>query len=224
MDWIIVLLIIVGVVSRAGKKKRQQAQKQAMQRQAGFDEAARLQQGGASRLAETLKDVGAELKAELQDELESGLMDELPPPVQKLAGQVAQERGAAGQPAAKLPYTKLPYTKEEWQKLFASPDAAQAKPIEAQAGPIEAPVKAPANDKTIMTSVITGSDTGAVEGETPLEHAAHRQRVLAEEARIHREHAQLRELRSANLQKLRSAVVMSEVLGRPVSLRPRGGR
>lgn len=216
MDWIIVLLIIVGVVSRAGKKKKQQAQKQARQRQAGFDEAARLQQGGASRLAETLKDVGTELKAELQDELEKGLMDDLPLPVQRLAGQVAQKKGEAGQPAAKLPYTK-----EEWQKLFASPAAAQA-------GPIAAPARAPANDKPMMASVIAGtdagSDTGSVEGESPLEHAAHKQRIAAEEERIHREHAQLRELRSANLQKLRSAVVMSEVLGRPVSLRPRGRR
>lgn len=209
MDWLIVLLIVIGVISRASKKKKQQAQKQFQQRQAGFDEAAELQQGGANRLAEVLRDVSKELE------------DELAP----------HRSSKPAKPAAQLPYTK-----EEWQKLFAAPKpqpkpvdkpkaAPAATPTEASATPTAAPIKA--LESKALERGVTGSiqlPLEAMEGEAPLEHAAHRQRVIADEERLHQEHAQLRELRSANLQKLRSAVVMSEVLGKPVSLRARGRR
>lgn len=204
MDWLIVLLIVIGVISRASKKKKQQAQKQFRQRQAGFDEAAELQQGGANRLAEVLRDISKELE------------DELAP----------HKSSKPAKPAAQLPYTK-----EEWQKLFAAPKP-QPKPVDKpKAAPAATPTEASAASTAASIKALERGVTGsiqlpleAMEGEAPLEHAAHRQRVIADEERLHQEHAQLQELRSANLQKLRSAVVMSEVLGKPVSLRARGRR
>ncbi len=200
MDLFIVLLIVIGVISRASKKKKQQER----QRQAGFDEAAKLQQGGADRLAEVLRNVSTELEGELPPRKPS-------------------------QPAK--PAAKLPYTKEEWQKLFAVPKPQpepQDKPLADPAGSSKAKAldKAPSegSGSALPQAPAPIERIEGMEGESPLEHAAHRQRVAADEERIHREHAQLRELRSANLQKLRSAVVMSEVLGKPVSLRPRGRR
>ena len=63
--------------------------------------------------------------------------------------------------------------------------------------------------------------TISTQGESRAEHAQHRRRILEEEARLQAEKDALEELRSANLEKLRSAVIMSEVLGKPVALRGR---
>lgn len=187
MNWIIVLLIVIGVISRAGKKKRQQ--------QASFDKTVRLKSGDVERIAEVIQKTIRDFEGERKGEL---------PPRRP------------EQPAAKPPYTR-----EEWQKRFAAPKPQPAgMPMADKAAPTAASIKA-------LENGVTGSmqlPPEGMEGESPLEHAAHRQRVIADEERIHREHEQLRELRSINLQKLRSAVVMSEVLGKPVSLRPRARR
>ena len=61
------------------------------------------------------------------------------------------------------------------------------------------------------------------EGESHEEHAEHLRRIEEEEAQRRQEREALDDLREANLDRLRAAVVMSEVLGKPVSLRPRVG-
>ena len=60
-----------------------------------------------------------------------------------------------------------------------------------------------------------------LEGETEAEHAAHRLRAEREEARIQIERVAEQVQTQVNLQTLRSAVVMKEILDKPVSLRPR---
>lgn len=64
----------------------------------------------------------------------------------------------------------------------------------------------------------------STQGEDAAEHAEHRRRIAAEEERLRLETQRLEDMRQVNLDKLRAAVVMSEVLGKPVSLRPRGRR
>lgn len=240
MDWIIVLLIIIGVASKAGKKKKQQAQKAAKQREAGFREFAEARQGGAGRLADALKEISEGVVDELGDELPEAIRSLS---AQEKRSQVPpKETGGADMPK-QTPPKKLPYSKEEWLKRFTDPnrpdgDAAEvpqntnrhAPQPKAHSKTLEAASADAASASTMdsaMGSVTfprAASAADFMEGESPLEHAAHRQRVIAEEERVRREHAQLRELRSANLQKLRSAVVMREILDKPVSLRPRARR
>lgn len=59
------------------------------------------------------------------------------------------------------------------------------------------------------------------EGESRAEHARHVERIRREEEELRRQQDELAELRNVNIEKLRSAVVMSEILDKPVSLRPR---
>ena len=71
------------------------------------------------------------------------------------------------------------------------------------------------------TGSIAPNSLQSVEGETEAEHAAHRLRAAQEEQRIHIERAAEQAQMEVNLQALRSAVVMKEILDKPVSLRPR---
>lgn len=64
----------------------------------------------------------------------------------------------------------------------------------------------------------------STQGETAAEHAEHRRRIAAEEERLRLETQRLEDVRRVNLDQLRAAVAMSEVLGKPLSLRPRGRR
>ena len=135
---------------------------------------------------------------------------------------------------------KIPYTREEWAQFLkedGTPKAkAQPKPAVKQedvvkvvaaalqkqkAQAIQQRAAAPSRE---ATGSIALDPRQSVEGETEAEHAEHRRRAEAEEAL--RDSAQ--EARSAvaamNLQALRSAIVMKEILDKPVSLRPRGRR
>ena len=83
------------------------------------------------------------------------------------------------------------------------------------------------SEKAAMQPAHAAHDEGegfiSNQGESIEEHAEHRRRIAEEEARHHQEREALSELRNANLEKLRTAVIMSEVLSKPVSLRPRTG-
>lgn len=64
----------------------------------------------------------------------------------------------------------------------------------------------------------------STQGESEKEHAEHREEMFAREMHLRKKQDELQDLRRMNLKKLRSAVVMSEVLNKPVSLRARNSR
>lgn len=84
--------------------------------------------------------------------------------------------------------------------------------------PAEPQVVAP--ERTLRpTEPHGGEGRISTQGESEAEHAEHRLRVAAEEARQRQQREELRDLRAAERQKLRAAIVMSEILDRPVALR-----
>ena len=127
---------------------------------------------------------------------------------------------------------KIPYTREEWAEFLKEegvPEAVvQPKPAAAKAA-APAPKKRRAKAVQSVADAPNAASTGpiapdprqGVEGETEAEHAAHRLRAAREEARIQIERAAEQVQTEVNLQTLRSAVVMKEILDKPVSLRPR---
>lgn len=59
----------------------------------------------------------------------------------------------------------------------------------------------------------------STQGESAAEHAVHMAKIHSEEEKLRQQEQTLRQIRNLNQQKLREAVIMSEVLGKPVSLR-----
>lgn len=102
----------------------------------------------------------------------------------------------------------------------AEPAGAAAKPTVTAAKPAQAAAKPAVTAVAAMATAPEGSLS--TQGEQPLEHARHQARVAAREAQLRRERESMEALRNLRLEKLRAAVVMSEVLGKPVALRPRG--
>ena len=149
------------------------------------------------------------------------------------------ERPASAQPKAGA--TKIPYTREEWAQFLKEEGVpepkAQPKPAAAKledvakataailqkrrAQSAQQGVAAPARE---AAGSIAPDPRQGVEGETEAEHAAHRLRAEAAEALRDRAEETRQALAAMNLQALRSAVVMKEILDKPVSLRPRGRR
>lgn len=133
---------------------------------------------------------------------------------------------------------KKPFAKQDWinfvmEQTASTPQPAKAAPnSKAKPAPRVKPNKgAPdTSKKQVSTATVpkpaqpTYEGTVSTQGESAAEHAAHMARIRAEEAQAHQAEQTLQELRNLNRQKLRSAVVMSEVLGKPVSLRPRAHR
>ena len=112
----------------------------------------------------------------------------------------------------------VPFTKEEWQDFLAKMDAPKA---ESKPAPEPTPVKTAKPKPAPVLHVENDEPEGTVstQGESHEEHAKHRAEILAAEQELLERQETLRELRRMNTRKLRSAVVMSEVLGKPVSLR-----
>ena len=125
---------------------------------------------------------------------------------------------------------KIPFTKEEWDNFLADIEEPKVKSVPRPAKPVkkENPAKPKKPVKTPAPVLLLDHDepegTVSTQGESAAEHAEHRQKVLAEEIRLREQQETLQELRHLNRRKLRQAVVMSEVLGKPVSLRPRSYR
>lgn len=162
-----------------------------------------------------------------------------------------QKKDAASSPVGKAQAarqdTAIPFSRDEWTQFLKQtgipgPEKKAAEPAEkkkpaAVPGQVQmdeirelrnAVVKQRAARKTAAEPAVKPAlqhddpeGTISTQGETHAEHAAHRRRILAEEERLQQEMDALAELRNANLQKLRTAVVMSEVLGKPVALRGR---
>lgn len=197
MDSLIVILLIIGLVSSISKKNKKKQQQQQRARQAGYD-----------------------------------AVSAVPAPPMRVDAQNTKPSNP-----------KVPYTKEDWAKLLAEKDnsAANAKQraakaplrggdssliVEMEAGVSSQPGKEAHEGQKFQTLTAQRlnaqrlrPDVRHLEGESRREHEAHKQRIAEEEARLHREREELRELRNVNLKKLRSAVVMSEVLGKPIALR-----
>lgn len=88
------------------------------------------------------------------------------------------------------------------------PEAPKPKPAKPKAKPPK-----PAADKPLREGSIS------TQGESEAEHAEHRRKILAEEAKRREEYEAHQELRNLNLKRLRSAIVMREILDKPVALR-----
>lgn len=146
---------------------------------------------------------------------------------------------------------KIPFNKDEWMALLkeqsgtsASPASLKAAEVRAkaslvqekrpqppkQAAPVSeklAPIKAkPAKAAAavhLKTALAHDEPEGSIstQGESRAEHAAHLARIHAEEEKLRQAQQTLREVRSLNRQKLQNAVIMSEILDKPVSLRRR---
>ena len=115
-------------------------------------------------------------------------------------------------PQPKPRQVRIPYNKEEWAAyLSAMSGGAAASPK-----PAPTPRPEPEHYEGYEGMIST-------QGESAEEHAEHHRRIEEEEAQRQQERDALADLREANLDRLRAAVVMSEVLGKPVSLRPRTG-
>jgi len=142
---------------------------------------------------------------------------------QKAQKRAAQQQAPLSQVEKPSGQTKVPFTRDEWN-AFLSDMEKQEKPKARPAKAVRAakPLKTPAPVLHLDHDEPEG--TVSTQGESAAEHAEHRKKLLEEEAHLREQHETLQELRHLNRQKLRRAVVMSEVLGRPVSLRPRGYR
>lgn len=169
----------------------------------------------------------------------------------KKAQEKATARDRAFKEASQtIEQAKIPFSREEWDALLkaqkpsedaAKPKAAPAKPRAKPAKPAKpantakpanaakpaeprpAPV-VPAATPALRIEDDAPEGTVSTQGESIAEHAAHVARIHAEESRLLQTQQMLQTLRGLNRQKLRDAVVMSEILGKPVSLRPRGYR
>ena len=128
---------------------------------------------------------------------------------QQAAAQPKQKPKPVPRQPRKGVQQRIPFTKEEW-KAYLNELGEEVAPK------VTAPL---AYDE----DHIAGEGFISTQGESIEEHAEHRRKIAEEEARFHEERAALSDLRNANLEKLRTAVVMSEVLGKPVALRPRTG-
>lgn len=93
------------------------------------------------------------------------------------------------------------------------PEAPKPKPAKPKVKPPKPAAEKPAADKPLREGSIS------TQGESEAEHAEHRRKILAEEARRREEYEAHQELRNLNLKRLRSAIVMREILDKPVSLR-----
>ena len=99
-------------------------------------------------------------------------------------------------------------TPEEWEAYL------EAKAEKSAAEQAEAPVRPQESDVHAQSLPVS-----APEGETRAEHAAHNERVHARE-QAERQYAEdARARRYANRQRLREAVIMREILDKPVSMR-----
>ena len=106
---------------------------------------------------------------------------------------------------------RIPFTREEW-KAYLSEMSEELVEKKAASAPIAHDDGESFHEGFIST-----------QGESIEEHAEHRRKIAEEEAQHRQEREALNDLRNANREKLRAAVVMSEVLGKPVALRPRIG-
>lgn len=142
-------------------------------------------------------------------------------------GKKAKKRGGENRPAAsarksgepKIPYAPAPNPVKPKAVVRAKP---AARAVKVKTAPdLEDAVAAMAAAHDEPEGSVSTQGTYSTQGERPEEHAAHRARVAAQEENQRREQEALEDLRNMRVKELRAAVVMSEVLGKPVALRRR---
>jgi hypothetical protein len=136
---------------------------------------------------------------------------------------------------------KIPYTKEEWNEYLRAQGVAQKKsaphkpqPVPtAQAASVQEdsahdarlrPSAPPAGSREMverMHRAVEHGMTGSVtaQGESEAEHAEHLHRMYEDDLRARTQNDTLQELRRMNRARLRQAVIMREILDRPISMR-----
>lgn len=122
-------------------------------------------------------------------------------------------------------HSKIPFTKAEWTAFLADMEAQEAKPKPSAKPRSAKPPKATtADNPTRQIQTIQAEGSISTQGESAAEHAEHQRKMQDADMYLQKEQEALQELRQLNRQKLRNAVVMSEILGKPVALRSRTNR
>lgn len=182
MDGLVILLIIIGIVSRVNKNKKKQEEAKRAKAQA-FAEAAHAQAVKAVKKA--------------------------PEPIKK-----------AAEAAKKAVMEDIPFTKEEWDRFLgnldekpkAAPESGHPLPHVSTEGRISRHQIMPEGMSPALRST---------QGESEAEHRRHVEKIAAEEKRLEESVQTRQALTAMNRRKMREAVIMSEVLGKPVALRGR---
>ena len=192
MDGLIVLLIVIGVISSISKSNKKKKQR------AG---AKAVQPKESVPAAAKVPFSREEWNQYLKESGIGGKADKAAAPIKETAQAAQGEHPRAD--AAKA----------------TAQSAAELKRKAAQeaAAPAPKPIRATAQ----ANGSIALDPSQGIEGESEAEHAEHRRKAVEAEAH-HRSAVEAQEmLRDVNLRTLRAAVVMKEILDRPVALRPR---
>lgn len=208
MDALIALFIIIGLVNVLGssRRKREQEAKEAQRR--AFREAEQARQA-SEPLPPSQRAQARRAKREAVEARLAHTPEELQA---HLAGMEARGSGASWPNAGgNIPLEVAARTNEP-------------KPAEPRVAATRSSEPKPAEPKVVAPHrPHDGEGTISTQGESAEEHAEHLRRAAAEEQARRLARETLRDLRSARREKLQSAVVMSEILNKPVSLRPRAG-
>ena len=132
---------------------------------------------------------------------------------------------------------KIPYTKAEWEAYLRTQGiarkgapAAAAKPAQPTAAPDSAvhavtkPSAPEAGSREMVARMHRSvehsiSEAASPQGESESEHAEHLHKMFAADSEIRAQNETAAEFRRMNRTRLRQAIVMREILDRPVSLR-----
>ena len=136
---------------------------------------------------------------------------------------------------------KIPYTKAEWNEYLRAQGIAQKQTAAAPARPAAAaqaasaerdsdhdarvrPSAPPAGSREMVERMHRAVECGmpgsvSAQGESEAEHAEHLQKMREDDLQTRMQSETLRELRQMNRARLRQAVVVREILDRPVSMR-----
>lgn len=187
MDGLVILLIIIGIVSKLYKGKDK----------------------GAAKGRPAQKRPGAERVPHDRKAWEAYLKEDAAP-------EVAE---AVTRPAAAVRDVPVaPVQAAKKRRRAAEAEAVQT----AAAKPARPSAAVPRAPQPVQGSL--AMENGRHEGESDAEHAQHLMRAAQAEAIRSADQEAQQILREVNLRNLRTAVVMKEILDRPVSLRPRGRR
>ena len=131
-------------------------------------------------------------------------------------------------PEKKPAQQKIPFSKEEWAEFLATENIQQKKPRPAELAEGDGCSPTTSNEGRLSRRQLIPEGISpalrSTQGESEEEHRRHVERIVREEKKQQMETNAQRELRSVNRRKLREAVIMSEILSKPVALRPRGQR
>lgn len=194
MDGLIVLLIIIGVISSISKSNKKKKKKT------------------AAKPAPPRADAPAAAKVPFSREEWNQYLKEngIPVAKEKVAASIKEVARAA---------EELPRADADSAAKAAAKKIAKARRKAAQE--TAAPTPKPARTAMHAAGSIALDPSRDIEGETEAEHTEHQRKAVEAEAH-HRSSVEAQEvLRDMNLRTLRAAVVMKEVLDKPVALRPR---